>query len=63
MSVYSKAEFKKLWESDRSGGGITFEDVADCARDWGLYATPRIVQLDLVLEKVLLASEVEIERD
>lgn len=27
----TKAEFKRRWESDPDGGGITFDDIADCA--------------------------------
>lgn len=51
--VYSKEEFKKLWESDDNGGGITYEDVADCAVAWGISQNPRLRPLDVVLYNVL----------
>lgn len=54
---YTKEEFKKLWESDDSGGGITFSDIADCAKDWGLFTTPRIHQIDKVTDAVLKAAD------
>lgn len=31
--IMTKEQFKKRWESDDRGGGITFNDVADCAKD------------------------------
>lgn len=30
--TYTKEKFKELWNSP-DGGGITFEDIADCAKD------------------------------
>lgn len=32
----TKLEFKTRWESDDSGGGITTEDIANCAVAWGI---------------------------
>lgn len=54
--IYTKAKFKKLWESDNQGGGITFEDIADCAKDWGLYSKPKIHAMSDVLEAVVKAA-------
>jgi hypothetical protein len=54
--IYTKKEFKKLWESNDNGGGITFNDIADCAKDWKLYSTPRAHHLNLVSNTVLLAA-------
>lgn len=34
--IYTKEEFKKLWEADDEGSGITYDDIADCAKAWGL---------------------------
>ncbi len=34
--TYTKEEFKKMWESDENGGGITFDDIIECALEWGL---------------------------
>ena len=61
--VMSKEEFKRRWEKDESGDGITFDDVADCAEDWGLYRTPRIHDIHKVLKAVLKAADVNEEED
>lgn len=29
----TKAQFKKRWDSNEDGGGITFDDIAQCAID------------------------------
>jgi len=55
----TKEEFKKRWESDDDGGGITYNDIADCAKAWGLYHAPRTAQIDRVLYRVLEAAGVE----
>ena len=57
--VYSKEEFKKLWDSGDDGGGITFEDIADCAVAWGLYSKPKICPIDKVRDKVVEAAGCE----
>lgn len=49
-------EFKKRWESNDNGGGITFDDIANCAKDWGIYSTPYIQNIDNVRYKVLVAA-------
>ena len=49
----NKEEFKKRWESDDVGGGIDFDDVADCAEAWGLFRSPRTAQINKVLYRVL----------
>jgi hypothetical protein len=54
----SKAEFKKRWEKP-DGGGITFDDIADSAKAWRLFSTPRIHEIDKVVEAVLKAAGVE----
>lgn len=52
----TKEEFKRRWESDKRGGGITFEDIAKCVESWGLFLTPRIHQIDRVRYAVLKAA-------
>ena len=54
----TKDEFKTLWESDDNGGGITFDDIADCAKEWGIDAYPRTRQMDVIRHGVLKAAEV-----
>jgi len=55
---YTKEEFKRLWESDNNGGGLTFDDVADCAKDWGISQNPRIRPMLVVRYQVLKAADV-----
>ena len=52
----TKNEFKTRWESDEDGGGITFEDIAECAIEWGIARTPRTMQIDRVRYLVLKAA-------
>lgn len=54
--AFTKIEFKKRWESGDDGGGITFDDIADCARVWGIAANPRTMQIDVVRYQVLRAA-------
>ena len=61
--IYTKEEFKKLWEADDEGSGITYDDIADCAKAWGLYETPRVNNISEVLYKVLVAAGVEDAED
>ena len=49
----TKDEFKQRWESNDNGGGITFDDIADCAVAWGLFRTPRTSRIDVVRYRVL----------
>lgn len=52
----TKDEFKTRWESDDEGGGINFDDIAACAQEWGLFATPKIHLMHEVLYAVLKAA-------
>jgi hypothetical protein len=52
----TKEQFKKRWESNEDGGGITYDDVADCATEWGIFSRPRIREPEEVLAKVLAAA-------
>ena len=51
-----KHEFKKRWESGENGGGITYDDIAECAKLWGIASTPRTMQIDHVRYMVLRAA-------
>lgn len=53
----TKTEFKKRWESNGSGGGITFDEIAECAKAWGISSCPRTKRIDEILYKVLKAAE------
>lgn len=54
----TKEEFKNRWESDENGGGLTFDDAADCAIKWGIMAQPRTRRMQQVLYDVLVAAGV-----
>lgn len=51
-----KHEFKARWESDDQGGGINFDDIAECAVAWGVAAKPRTMPIDQVRYMVLKAA-------
>jgi len=53
----TKQDFKARWESNDSGGGITFDDIAECAKAWNLFSTPMVAQIDKVRYAVLKAAE------
>lgn len=56
IMIYTKEQFKKLWDSNDEGGGITYDDIADCAKEWGLYSKPRIHSILEVHIAVLKAA-------
>ena len=56
MTSMTNQEFKARWESDESGGGINFDDIADCAKAWGLFRTPKICRIDVVRYQVLKSA-------
>jgi hypothetical protein len=58
LDALTKEQFKKRWESDENGGGITFDDIAKCAESWGLFKSPRTSNINFVRYKVLVAAEV-----
>ncbi len=55
----TKKQFKKRWESNESGGGITFDDIAECAVKWNLYSCPKIHNIFAVRKAVLKSAQVE----
>lgn len=52
----TKEEFKTRWESNDQGGGITFDDIAACAKSWGLFSTPKTCDMFKVQYAVLKAA-------
>lgn len=52
----TKAQFKKRWDSNEDGGGITFNDIAQCAVEWGLVQNPRIHRIDMIVDMVTKAA-------
>jgi hypothetical protein len=54
--VMTREEFARRWDSDASGGGISMDEVAECAQAWGLFAVPRIHPPHQVLDAVVKES-------
>lgn len=54
--MMNKQQFKEKWESNESGGGITFDDIASCAKEWGVSSSPRTQQIDRARYRVLKAA-------
>lgn len=52
----TKEEFKKRWESNDSGGGITFEDIALCYTKWRLGSFPKTKPMFKIRYQVLKAA-------
>lgn len=55
--VYTKEDFKQLWEANDNGSGITFDDIADCAKAWGISSSPRTRPIDEIRYQVLKAAQ------
>jgi len=55
--IYTKEEFKRIWElPEDTEGGITMEDISDCAKAWGLYDRPKTCNISEVVKSVIKAS-------
>ena len=52
----TKEEFKEKWEADERGSGITYDDIADRAKEWGLYEDPKCHRIEDVTYSVLKAA-------
>ena len=54
--IMTREEFKARWESNEHGGGITFDDIADCAKAWGICGNPRTHDINKIKDMVLVAA-------
>jgi hypothetical protein len=54
----NKQEFKSRWESNETDGEITFDDIAVCAKEWGISSSPLTMQINKMRYKVLKAADV-----
>ena len=59
--IYTKEEFKSLWELNEDGGGITWDDIADCSVAWGITKMPRCISPFRLLKLVCTACGVKME--
>lgn len=55
--VYTKEDFKRLWEANEYGSGITYDDIADCAVAWGISSHPRTRPIREITHQVLKAAQ------
>ncbi len=55
--VYTKEEFKRLWETDEYVPAPTYDDIADCAIAWGISSHPRTRPIDEITYRVLKAAQ------
>lgn len=53
----TREQFKELWESNNEGGGITFNDIADCAISWGVSSCPYTQEMRVVQYQVLVEAK------
>lgn len=54
----TREEFKKRWESSEDGGGITFDDIAVVAVDWGISKRPKTIRMEVIAYQVLKEANV-----
>ena len=52
----NKLQFKDRWESNDRGGGITFNDIAKCAVEWGISSHPKTSPINHIRYRVLKAA-------
>ena len=52
----TKAQFKSRWEVNKDHGGLTYDEIAECAVAWGISPRPKIRSIDLIMELVLQAA-------
>ena len=52
----TKEEFKRKWEADDEGSGITFGDIANCAIEWGISSRPKCERINDLTYKVLKSA-------
>jgi len=55
----TKEEFRQRWESNKDGGGITFDDIASCAVAWGISQKPKLCPMTEIRYRVLRAAGVK----
>lgn len=63
MTAMTRRQFKTRWESGEDGGGITYDDIAECAIAWGLTSTPRTQNINRVRDMVLKAAGIQEDDD
>lgn len=56
MTTMTKEEFRARWDGDDNGGGISYNDIADCAVAWGLFSRPKTSHIFNVRYQVLKAA-------
>jgi len=54
--VMTREEFRIRWDSNAQGGGITYDEIAECAIAWGINSYPRTAPIELIKKLVVKAS-------
>jgi len=52
----TREEFRIRWDSNAQGGGITYDEIAECAIAWGINSYPRTAPIELIKKLVVKAS-------
>lgn len=52
----TKDEFKRRWDLNDEGDNITYDDIAQCAKEWGLCSHPRRREMESIKRLVLKAA-------
>ena len=52
----TKEEFKTRWESNKEGGGISIDDIAECAKAWDVARSPKTCPIYVIRYLVLKAA-------
>lgn len=58
-AMMTPEQFKKRWDSDEEGGGITFNDIANHYEMWGLGSRARTRPMEDVTTAVLKHAGIE----
>lgn len=59
----TKEEFKRRWELDRFGDGLTLADMRKCAKDWKLHHMPELLPISKMMHIVLKAAHTKDAED
>ena len=54
--IMTKEEFRERWDSNPDGDDITLDEVAECAKEWGLFEKPRTLPVWKVVDAVCEAA-------
>lgn len=59
----TRKEFKRRWEKDARGDGITYDEIAECAKEWGILTNPKTKNINEVTYLVLKEAKVGVAEE